>query len=317
MRLNSVFCILVSCWISNAGFAAENMSVLEVPAARPGAHLETTLGLGISNLALSIDSPRSYIQYDANNLSYYSLGLSFQDYGVSVRIPNPDSSPQSRLQSTVTDYQVGFPITSQLRGHVFYQDYKGYYAETTSKAPGYNANRIAVKPSLQSRQLGGQITYVTNPDYAMTMSESSSWSQERDAGSTIISLGYNQFSLIGNVFSEVNEEQEMKWLRRLDINVLAFRVGRGYNWLWQHWFIGSQIAVGVSFNQIKMQYDDNDEYGTDFGPTGCIGLSGGYRWATSKLGLFSRAMSWQAHFGNSQELSSYSMMSGIYWSMLF
>jgi hypothetical protein len=94
------------------------------------------------------------------------------------------------------------------------------------------------------------------------------------------------------------------------------RLSYGYNWLVNNWFAG--IAGGLGLSYAHGSYDRGSQSLSQdrFDPISNAGVSGGYQWSQSKVGIFSRLHSWRLVFGD-EELSSNTSSTGLYFSSVF
>lgn len=309
-----ILLILILGWASSPVFAADEAVVTETQLQENRWVVEPSLGYGTSTLFMRIESQGTTTKYDATNTNYLSLGIAVNEFGLSVKIPTHDTNTKDRGSSSVTDYQVGFPLGPKIRATVFYQDYKGYYAETTSEK---REATVSTKPELRFTHVGGQMSYFFNPEYSLAMTESSSWQQLHSAGSWILATGYSKFNLQGDIFADSLVKDGVVQMRELDARVWSLRGGYGYNWLWTHWYTGVQGSLGAALTESDSKYSDGGRNKSEWGSTSCMSFSGGYRWATSRVGLFARGMQWETNLDRNASLTSNASVSGFYYARVF
>ncbi len=275
-----------------------------------GYQLTPAVGSGSSSLNMTVNSD---LNYSSTNQSFSFVSLNVDDFSAQVKFPLKDSeqSRAERVDSKVTDYQFGFKINKNLRTLFYYQNYQGYYVEKEN---------IGFRNSdLSFSHLGGQLIYAFNSEFSTAMLEDAAWSQEKDHGSWIGSMGIDRFEIKGRLIPEPLDPNHFG-LQNAKIDSLSLRVGYGYNWLWSHWFTGAAFGLGTNINKSSAVYEvPEEEVKTahlDAKFISNFSFAGGYRWTRTKLGIFARQFNWNLSF-DGVDINSNTSMTGIYLSSVF
>jgi len=289
--------------VTNNNIATTNTS--KIPKVEPA------IGYGSQYLNMTLETPHDKIEYSTTNQNFWFVNLAMYNFSAQLKIPihSDDGELQSRGNTTVLDYQISFELTRQWQLEAYYQNYRGYYL---SSGP-----RNLIDPDLQFAHSGGQVVYVFNPEYAAAMIRTTSWKQTSSAGSWMLSGGVDHFDLSGKLDPTELIPSSQPPIQGANAEVLSLRVSYGYNWLWNNWFAGLTGGLGASYAYGK--YDRGGDSITReerIDPISNAGVSGGYQWEQSKVGIFSRLHSWRLAFGD-EELNSNTSSTGLYFSSVF
>jgi hypothetical protein len=275
-----------------------------------GYNLSPAIGTGTNSLNLSVNSK---LQYMATNLNFTFISLGIDDFSLQIKFPNPDpvESREARVDSKITDYQFGLKINNHFRALLYHQKYEGYYIESEKI--------IYQSKNLGFAHTGAQLIYAFNPEFSTAMLEDACWSQDKDRGSWLTSLGVDRFNIKGRLIPEALDP-DYYGLKSAEIDSVSLRLGYGYNWLWSHIFAGAAFGVGTNLNKISAEYDapegnsNSGSYNSKM--ISNFSFSGGYRWTETKIGFFARQYNWNLTF-DGVEISSNTASTGLYVSSLF
>ncbi|MGE0632013.1 MAG: hypothetical protein AB7O96_06370 [Pseudobdellovibrionaceae bacterium] len=305
--------ILMISLLSNLSFAQESFTKLDKKSAR--LNLEPAIGAGTGDLSMTFsnESTNERVDYKSPNNEFYFLNLSYKNLAAGIKQPKSTGSSNQK-HAKVTDYQLSFGFLQDWKAELFYQKYRGYYM----KGKAFNM----MNPNLSFEHVGTQILYIFNPKYAYSMVHDAYWEQDQNAGSYFIGIGYDRVLLKGDLvpdgFAKPLGASSLgtKSVRRMAADSLVLRPGYGYNWIWEHWYAGVSIGLGIASNAVQYQYLASQGTSRNLGFAFQSGLSYGYRWKGYKIGIFGRVYSWQLKIED-RSLSSTTGLSGLFLSSVF
>jgi hypothetical protein len=231
------------------------------------------------------------LSYSATNQNFYFLNLGVEDFYIQgkLSIKDPESSRATRGDSDITDLQLGFPLWKHWQLDGYYQKYKGYYIEK-NKEVGLKA------PDLSLSHQGGLLSYIFNPEYSLSAVESVMAPRPVDSKSWILSVGYDDFDLQGDLVPKELATSMKSSLESANVSAVSLRLGVGANWFWSKWYFGGMVGAGLSFNKAHYQYDDMKGQTSQTSSMDHFGFILGYRWDQWRVGGFARNYSWQLAF---------------------
>jgi len=289
--------------------------VLPIVAAQPAwaigkLKVEPAIGFGTSSLSMSVKTNGQDLQYTHTNSNFYFLNLAVEKVSMQIKFPIRDTqeSRNTRGDTKVTDYQFGFGFKDHWQTDLYYQKYQGYFIQSKTAQ--------LIQPDLSFSHVGGQMTYVMDPAYSLSMTRETGWQQVSTRGSWMASVGYDEFDLEGDLVPSSLNSGLRSSLQNAVAKSLSARVSRGHNWIWNKWFAGLLIGGGVNYNQIQYRYMETADSSSDLKIISNFGMSAGYRWTNSKVGIFVRASNWGLAFDD-KELTSNTSSGGIYYSSYF
>lgn len=297
-------------------FFCQSMAFAEFP------RIEPAVGLGINSLDMEVKtdggsaengqngSIQETIKYSTTNNSFYFVNLGIGRFSIQGKFPYSDSK-ETHLEkgnTKTSDYQLGLAVTPQIQVELYFQKYDGYYLEV--------ADRKMIHPDLSFGHTGGQVFYILNPTFTPAMYRDASWEQSQTAGSWMLSMGYDHFAIHGDLVPPALQTNMKSNLKEANIESLSLRGLYGHNWVWKNWFAGGAIGLGTTLSQIRYSYRDSGSEEQKSEINSSVGASAGYKWASSKVGFFTRVHSWGLAFDD-KEISTSASATGIYWSSYF
>jgi hypothetical protein len=273
-------------------------------------NVEPAVGIGASSLNMSIKTNGEDLRYTPSNTDFYFINLGIENLSLQAKFPIRDSQEKltSHGDTKVTDYQLGFGFQKNWQTDVYYQKYQGYYIESQTSH--------VIQPDLSFSHVGGQLTYVFDPEYSLAMTRETGWRQTTTKGSWMASIGYDEFDLDGDLAPGILKTGLRTGLQKTKADSLSLRISRGHNWIWDQWFAGMVVGLGANYSQIQYQYSTMQDSSSDMKLIANAGLSAGYRWKQAKVGIFARSSNWSLAFDD-KELVSNTSSSGIYYSSYF
>jgi len=277
--------------------------------------LNPSVGLGMNSLNMNVNSDS---RFAATNTNFYFVNLGLGLFSVQAKFPqlDPAESRQSRVDSKIQDYQLSLDVYKNWKAAFYYQDYKGYYVENP------NVTGVFKRPDLNSSHIGTQVFYMFNPDHASFLIQDTYWNQLEDSASFLVSVGLDQFTFTGDLLPDQLKFNKDQILKKAKIDALTIRVGGSKNWVWSHWFVGTAVGIGNTFTSVDATYekayqpvaDPSQKSATHI--NSIFAFSSGYRWITSKVGVFARASTWNFNF-DEISISSNTSSTGFYYSTVF
>jgi hypothetical protein len=272
--------------------------------------VEPALGLGISSLNMSVKTQGEDLEYTSTNSSFYFVNIAVDQFSFQAKFPIKDQI-ENRVEkgdTKVTDFQAGFGFKTNWLAELYYQRYEGYYVQSKTAR--------MIHDDLTMQHVGTQLTYVFDPSYSAAMTRTTSWKQSSSKGSWMLSAGYDEFDLDGDLVPRSLNTSLRSALDRAKVRSISARVSRGHNWIWKNWFAGILIGAGANLSDIQYQYSGSTDSNTDMKMIYNTGFSAGYQWGQSKVGFFARSYSWDIAFDD-KELTSSTSLTGVYYSSYF
>ncbi len=272
-----------------------------------------SVGFGLNSLHMTVNTDTSYTP---TNTNYYFVSLGYKGFSFQAKYPqlDPEESRKSRVDSKIQDYQISLDVYRNWKAAFYYQNYKGYFVENKLIQFGIS------QPDLSFNHIGTQVFYVFNEKHSSFLVQDTYWDQVEDTGSWLLSAGVDQFTINGDLIPVQLKLNKDQILQKLNVNTYSLRFGYSQNWVWTHWFAGAAFGVGYNVNQIQATYVDqyippNTTTNTTH-LNSLFAFSTGYKWVTSKVGLFARVFSWNMEFDNI-EITSNTSTTGLYYSTTF
>lgn len=275
-----------------------------------------SVGFGSNSLSMRVNDQTTLTP---TNTGFYFISIGSGIFSFQTKYPqrDPEDSLRARVDSKIQDYQLSFDVYRNWKAAFYYQDYKGYYAENP------NLTGIFKQPNLHFNHKGAQAFYMTNDKHSSFLIQDAFWDDKEDSQSWVITAGLDRFVLNGDILPIELKENKSQILSRVSVNSFTMRAGASKNWVWSHWFAGGAFGYGYTFSEVKPEYEkfELDSSGLRKKESKSyfnylLAISAGYRWTTSKVGIFARASTWNMSFDDI-DLTSNTSSNGLYYSMVF
>lgn len=178
-------------------------------------------------------------------LGFYLFEIGFQFI---VAIPRPSSSIAEYGESNSFDIQASL-VGKNWDVELFQEDYKGYYLED-SQVPIPSGIPKLQRRDIATSNRGISALFFTNKrKYSVRAIYNFYERQLRSAGSPLVSVSYNHFTLGADslVYNQYHQKtlDTQGGFDHMQYQTIAVSGGYGYNLvLHKNWFIGSNVAVG-------------------------------------------------------------------------
>lgn len=275
--------------------------------------IEPSVGFGVSSLNMSDGRGTTFTP---TNTNYYFLSLGINKLSFQAKLPQKDSPEvrQQKVDTKIQDYQFSLDVYKNWKAAAYYQNYKGYFVENGQM------NYSQANYDLSFNHVGAQIFYMFNEKHSSFIIQDAFWNETEDSSSWIVSGGIDQFFLEGDVMPAALKAKQTQILKNLAINAFSVRGSYSRNWVWSHWFVGVAAGLGLNMNLVNAEYippiGDAKTNETKTSLNSMLAMSYGYKWNTSKVGLFARMYNWKIGIDDI-ELSSNTSSSGFYYSSTF
>lgn len=193
-------------------------------------------------------------------LGFYLFEIGFQFI---VAIPRPASSIEEYGESNSFDIQASL-VGKNWDVELFQEDYKGYYLEDSQVPIPSGVPKLQRRDIATSNRGISAIYFSNKQKYSVRAIYNFYERQLRSAGSPLVSLSFNQFtlnadSLVYNQYHQ-NTLDAQGGFDHMKYETVALAAGYGYNLvLHKNWFIGSNVAVGpvLQFFDYSKQSNQN------------------------------------------------------------
>lgn len=272
--------------------------------------VEPAVGVGVSALNMAVKTQSEDLNYSSTNSSFYFVNMGVEQFSLQAKFPIKDKVDEraEKGDTKVTDFQAAFGFKQNWLADFYFQRYEGYYVQSRAAD--------LIHSDLTMQHVGTQLTYAFDPAYSAAMTSTTSWKQSVSRGSWMLSAGYDEFDLNGDLVPKELKTSLRSDLDRAKVRSISLRVSRGHNWIWKNYFAGVLIGVGTNLSDIQFQYEGKTGSNTDMQLISNAGFSAGYQWGQSKVGFFARSYSWNVAFDD-KELNSSTSLTGVYYSSYF
>lgn len=179
-------------------------------------HHEISSSMGFGSSSLSIDV-NEQIKLNPTNTGFYFITMGLDNLYFQSKFPirDPEDSIQSRVDSKIQDYQITFNIYQNWKSALYYQDYKGYYAEDS------NLPRVFKQPDLHFNHQGVQVYYLTNEKHSSFLLQDSFWNDQEDSHSWVFNAGLDRFVINGDLLPAELKENKNQVLNQVSFNLFT------------------------------------------------------------------------------------------------
>ncbi len=192
------------------------------------------------------------IEYDANTTMDIGIAGSYKSFGGSFSLTSQSLEDEKKFgKSESRDYQFYF-FTDHFGADLYYQKYKGYYLANPTVFGYAEGDTETLRSDLMARNIGANFYYSLWDDYSLAASFKQMEKSNKSAGSPLISLSLNEFSINGDysliplpVQGEFGEFSDYRGGKYRSISA-----GGGYGYLKvfsNGIYLGGALMVGFGF----------------------------------------------------------------------